>query len=148
MGTTFAIFNSLGKTPVWKERLDTYISGKSILCLIVFITFGLSSSHPDELSFKCSMIFSTSFSVTGELWNIMLVSFFIYSKGFLFEGAMAAARVAPTLTKNLLNFSVISLLSLTMVSLHLNLVHTGLDFFLLIIILRICHDFFTFDLCS
>ena len=44
---------------------------------------------------------------------------------------MGAAREAPTLTKNLLNLPRISFLSLMGLSLHLNLVHTGLVFFLL-----------------
>ena len=66
IGTTLAILSSVGNTPVWNDRLLMCAKGIVIPCLINFIIRRFSSSQPDELSFKLSIIFSISVSVPDD----------------------------------------------------------------------------------
>ena len=140
IGTTFTILSSVGNTPVWNDRLLMCVEGILILCLINSIIRGFSSSRPDELSFKLSIIFSISVSVTDDTTNktVLLV---MYSGGFFFVGGIALARVDPTLTKNPVEF--IGYFKPIAYNLAIRLkccTYRGV-FFLFMTIFSICQDF-------
>ena len=73
---TFALFNSLGKIPVTKDRLHICTRGTVIDSFICLIIDDFKPSHPAALSFSEPMILHIPFSVTGSE-SISLICFYV-----------------------------------------------------------------------
>ena len=65
----------------------------------------------------------------------------MYNQIFLSDTGIFLASEASILTNSLLNLLALPFPSVTVMSLHLNFVHTALCFRLFMTVLMICHDF-------
>ena len=148
IGTTFAIFNCMGKTPLLKDRLHIWASGIAMHPLIFFMIPGFNSSHPAELSLQLDIIFTISSSFTGITQKHSYVVCWMKFRGSLFDLGIALDRLEPTLTKNLLNLFTICSPSLIIIPLLSNYWTADRYLRLFMIPFNICQDFFKLDLFS